>query len=159
MSRQRARRNNVSNFQCEQLVHVGERRHQTHARLHERDAGRFEVLLLETLLNPVHAQVVNDLLHNTLQHLALGENQDLGDASRLLQTHPPSTIQEPTLGSWAAPWTRIMFVASSLCTVVPVGAWVAHTKEATLHGQIGATTPERVSPIIGPVALPLPTPG
>ena len=44
--------------------------------------------------------------------------------------------------------------------VVPVGAWVAHPKEATLPDRVlRATTPEGVSPIIGPVSLSSPTPG
>ena len=55
------------------------------------DAGRFEVLLHEALLNPVHHLVVEDLLYKTLQDLVLGENQDehLGVAKRLLAS-PPS---------------------------------------------------------------------
>ena len=40
------------------------------------------------------------------------------------------------------------------------GAWVTLPREATLDGHIlRATTPEGVSPIIGPGTLPLQTPG
>ena len=39
--------------------------------------GALEVLLLEALLNPVHhVDVVDGLLHKTLQDLVLGENQE-----------------------------------------------------------------------------------
>ena len=67
------------------LLHVGERRHQT---AHEKDLGRFVILLHEALLIPLavlgenledllHAHVlVDDLLHKTLQNSALGEDQE-----------------------------------------------------------------------------------
>ena len=41
------------------------------------DAGRFDVLLHDAVLNPVQAQKVDgDLLHKTLQNLVLGEHHD-----------------------------------------------------------------------------------
>ena len=74
----------------------------------------------------------------TLQ--VLGENlEDLSPRRRcapLARLRLPFPLpRNPLWGTWARPWTRRMFVASSLCTVVPVGAWVAHPKDATLHGQ------------------------
>ena len=68
---QGARRNNVQ-FPCGNCAsepdHVGERRRQT-------DAGRFEVLLYEALLNPVQAQQESLMIfHKTLRNLVLGEN-------------------------------------------------------------------------------------
>ena len=60
---------------------------------HKHDAGCLEVLLHETLLNPVHAhQVVDDLLHKTLQDHVLGE--DLEDATP--PALPPSPPPPPS---------------------------------------------------------------
>ena len=127
------------------LLHVGERRRQAHARQltwgASQSAPRSALLnshlvLGEDLEDLLHAGVLDDLLRKTLQKLSWEKT--------LENNRPPS--KNPLWGLLAAPWTRRMFVASSLCTVVPAGAWVAHSKEATLHRQSPrATTPEGVS--------------
>ena len=101
----------ISNGKREQHVHGGERRHQTRARLHENDAERCKVLLLEALLKPVHhLDVIDDLLHKTLQDLVLGENHEdfHGDAAAShTQKSTPGLLGESNVdrnifctGSW-----------------------------------------------------------
>ena len=75
--------------------------------------------------------------------LALGE--DLEDLLRASVLNAPQNAADrvlarlprnPLWGSWAQPCTNVMLTSvSSVPSLVPVGAWVAHPKEATLHGQ------------------------
>ena len=83
----------------------------------EADAGRFEVLLHDALLNPVHHLVVDDLLHKTLQNLAWEKTKEISTETSTAASTRPAALPCHRHGR------RDPTTASLACLLLDGGCW------------------------------------
>ena len=134
------------------------------------DAPRLVVLLHETLLGPTKAwektlkisstTTSSKMIFSTKRSGTLSwektskTSTEMPRASCSPRRHPS---RNPLWGSWAPPWTSVIMFVASLCTR---GVGQLSPRRPTRDGHIlPTTTPNGVSPIIGPGTLPHWSPG